>query len=438
MEIDIKKLGINGEGIGYYNKKPIFVIGALPGEKVDIDIIDDNIRYSNAKLNKVISKSDKREKPFCPYYEDCGGCSIQHLNYEESLKLKRDIVIESIKKYTRINPYSFEIKKMIPSSMQKAYRNKSSLRVKNSLMGIYKINTNDLVCIDDCPIHNNEINIVNKKIVELMKKYDIKGYNQKNKSGCIRYVVTRIAVATNEIQVTLILGAQCEIKKFLEEIFNIQNVVSVYTDFNNIKKTKEIFGRKLRLEYGKERITERLMKFSFSLLPNAFFQLNPTQTIRLYDEVKKAAKLSGKEKVLDAFCGVGTIGIWAANNALKVLGIDSNKEAIKNARENADINKINNIEFLSADISIALTEENKFDPDVIIVDPPRVGLGDFTEILLKFNAKRIVYVSCNPSTLAKDLNLLYKKYKIKYIQPIDMFPYTAHIENVVLLEIITD
>ena len=432
LELEVKKLGINGEGIAYHNKKIVFIEGALPNERVEAEIIEETETYIKAKLIGFFERSSKRVEPFCMHYGECGGCSLQHLEYNETLVQKRQLVIEAISKYTKINPKSFEIKPTIGMDDPYHYRNKSSLPVKfldKTVYGIYKPNTNHLVAISECEIQYNDINNVNNRIAELMDKHGVKPF-MKNK-GTVKYIVVRQSLSTSEIQVTLILGeTKTDVSELAKEISQIKNVVSVYTDINK-ERRKEIFGNKLKKHVGKATIKENLGKYVFSLLPNAFFQLNPKQTVVLYDEIKKAAKLSRTEVVLDAYCGVGTIGIWVSSLAKEVIGIENNKESIVSAGFNAENNKIKNIKFIHGD---CLEEvDNIENIDVVLVDPPRVGLQEFSKKILEIRPKRIVYTSCNPSTLAKDLEVLSEKYKIQYIQPIDMFPFTSHVETVVLI-----
>ena len=436
IEIKINKLGINGEGIGYYNKKICFVPNALPNEVVKAEIVKDNEKFLDCKLIEIITNSNDRVIPKCKYYEACGGCSLMHLNYEKSLEFKRELIIESIKKYTNLNPYSFEIKKVIGMENPYHYRNKSQLpyqKNKSVVYGIYKANSNILVPITNCLVQREALNDANFHISRLMDKHHILPYDKKSRKGCVRYVVVRESIKTNEMQVTFILeNNKTDLSKFIEDVLKIENVVSVYTDINSNLKSNDIFGNKLTKIKGENTIKEGLGDFHFSLLPNAFFQLNPVQTVKLYDCIKKASKLSGKEVVFDAYCGVGTIGIWVAKNALEVIGVETNKEAITSANYNAINNKIKNITFICDDVAkqYKMIAKQK-NIDVLLLDPPRTGLGsEMCDLILEHLPKRVVYTSCNISTFAKDLNVLSKKYNVKYIQPVDMFPQTAHVECV--------
>lgn len=441
VEVTIKKYGINGEGIGYINRLAIFVPNALIDETVKVRITKIEDKYSEAEIVSYINKSKDRVEPFCPNYGLCGGCQLQHLGYNKTLELKRDLIIESISKYTTLNPKSFEIKKTIGMDNPKGYRNKSALPVrfdgKKSVVGIYKANSNRLIPLTTCPIQNDKINEINNMVLKYMDELNVLPYDSKKNIGSIRYIVTRIGLNTNEVQITLVLGNKClKLEELVKKISTIPNVKSVYTDYNHDPKSPLIFNNKIRKQFGNDTITEKLGNFKFVLKPNAFFQLNPIMTEKLYDEVKKASKLSMKEKVLDAYCGVGTIGIWVSKLAKEVIGIEANKEAIENALDNVSANKIKNVKFINGEVMNELPKlvENGWEPDVILLDPPRTGLGvDLCNLLLKTEPKRIVYVSCNPSTMAKDINYLSTRYNVNYIQPLDMFPYTARVECIVQL-----
>ena len=422
LELKIEKLGINGEGISFNERKTIFVDNAIPGEIVSVKIIDIKDKLIYAKLLKIIKESPFRVKPFCKYYDRCGGCQIQHIDYCKGLDYKRDILLESLKRYSGLNYHTFEIRKMIESNKDH-YRNKSQLpyNKKNNNLCLYQKDSNKLIDIDKCPIQNEIINTVNNEILKVINKYNLNEY--------INYVVSRV-VYNNEVQVTLIINKDLDLSYISKDILNIENVKSFYTDYNK----DGIFNNKLKYISGKKVLTDKLENIKYNLLPNSFFQLNPNQAINLYNIVKKVAKLSNTEIILDAFCGVGSISLWLAKNCLKVVGIDNNKEAIINANENKKLNKINNVEFICGDVSTVINtnyKDTKF--DIIVCDPPRVGLQNFVYDILKIKPKRFIYVSCNPSTLAKDLKILSSLYKVNLITPVDMFPQTSHVETVALL-----
>ena len=441
--LDIKRLGINGEGIGYYKKQAIFVNDALPKENVLVKITKTFKGYALAELLEIKTPSPNRVVPFCPYYTKCGGCSLQHVDYKTQGELKRDILMESITRYTKLNPRSFEVKPTILMNKPYNYRAKVSLPIKNGIhgtvFGLYAPNSEKFIRIKNCGVQNEQINAIMEEVTKALDKLAITAYDGKSKKGHVRYVVCRSSEYTNEVQVTFILAKELKnISELAKEVMKNKAIVSVYYSINNDTDDVSIFGDNLVKVDGKDCIVEKIGDYYYNLLPNSFFQLNPTQAKVLYDEVKKAAKLSFKENVLDAFCGVGSIGIYLAKWSKEVVGVESNKQAILNAKENAEKNKIKNIRFIEGNATNVLPYlvKDNFIPDVMVFDPPRTGMTpEIKQAIIKSLPKRIVYVSCNPASLAKDLAVLTEKYDVKYIQPIDMFPFSSHVECVCTLSL---
>lgn len=441
--LDIKRIGINGEGIGYYKKLAVFVDGVLPKENVLVKITKVTKGYATAELLELKVPSKDRVEHFCPYYTKCGGCSLQHVSYEASGDIKREILMESITRYTKINPRSFEVKPTILMQNPKNYRAKVNLPAKNGMhgavFGLYAPNSEKFIRIKGCDVQSEDINNLMDEVAKAMDKFAVKAFDPKNKKGSVRYLVARSSVYSKEIQVTLIVTKEVPtMKELAEEIMKNKKVTSVYYSINTNLEDASIFGKEIIKVAGKDSIKEKIGDYYYNLLPNSFFQLNPVQAKVLYDEVKKASKLSFKENVLDAYCGVGSIGIYLAKWAKEVVGVESNKQAVLNAKENATMNKIKNIRFIEGNASNVLPYlvKDHFIPDVMVFDPPRTGMTpDIKEAINKCLPKRIVYVSCNPASLAKDLAELTLKYQVKYIQPIDMFPFTSHVESVCCLEL---
>ncbi len=439
--LDIKRLGINGEGIGFYNKLAIFVKDAIPGEGIEVEVTKVLPNMAYAKALTIKNKSNARVLPECPYYSRCGACQVMHIDYQKMGEFKRDAVIEAIKRYTKINPKSFEIKQTILAQEPYHYRNKATLVVRKdkgmNAISMIEEGTNRSFAVDSCLVQDELINKINQKIIELSNELKIKTLGDDNYSW--RYLVTRVTKTTRESLVCLVVYKyDDEIKNFAKKILESKICDSLYININNDSKTHEIFGTDTIHIGGKNSVIEMIGKYKFNIYPTTFFQLNTKQTEVLYERVKKAAKLTHQERVLDAYCGVGTIASYLANVSKEVIGIEYNKESIVAAKENLKLNKIKNISFYQGDTAKLLLELIKKDInfDVAVFDPPRTGLGkDIIDTLLKTNIKRIVYVSCNPATLAKDLALLTEKYNIRYIEPIDMFPNTSHVESVTLLDL---
>ncbi|WP_419392923.1 23S rRNA (uracil(1939)-C(5))-methyltransferase RlmD [Cytobacillus praedii] len=440
--LTIKRLGINGEGVGYFKKQVVFVPGALPGEEVVVEATKVHPKFSEAKIKKIRKQSEFRVKPPCPIYEECGGCQLQHLRYDQQLKEKRDIVIQALERHTKLDPSKLEIKETIGMEDPWSYRNKSQFQVGfrdgKVLAGLYGMNSHRLINIEQCAVQHPQTNKATKTVKRILQDLKIPIYNEKSKKGLIRTIVARVGIQTGELQIVLITTKKelpkreliiQEIKKRLPEVKSIiQNI--------NGQKTSLIFGDETVNLEGSDFIQETLGDLQFELSARTFFQLNPEQTVKLYNEVKKLASLTGTEKVADAYCGVGTIGLWVADGAAEIRGMDIIPESIEDAKKNAARHGIKHAKYVTGKAEILLPKWVKegWKPDVIIVDPPRTGLDEqLLKTILKVKPKKVVYVSCNPSTLAKDINVLNRSYKVEMMQPVDMFPQTSHVECVTQL-----
>ncbi|MFL6558950.1 MAG: 23S rRNA (uracil(1939)-C(5))-methyltransferase RlmD, partial [Bacillus sp. (in: firmicutes)] len=440
--LTIKRLGINGEGVGYFKKQVVFVPGALPGEEVVVEATKINPRFAEAKIKKIRIKSPHRVLPLCPVYDQCGGCQLQHLKYHQQLKEKRDIVIQSLERHTKVNVNTLDIRETIGMEDPWGYRNKSSFQVKaidgKVLAGLYGLNSHQLINIDECAVQHAQTNEATAVIKRILEELKIPIYNEKSRKGIIRTIVTRVGIQTGELQIVLIT-TQKELPKVDTIIQEIQkrlpSVKSIVQNING-QKTSLIFGEETLPLAGEDFIQETLGDLQFELSARTFFQLNPVQTVKLYNEVKKAAALTGQEKVVDAYCGVGTIGLWLADQAGEVRGMDVIAESIEDAKKNAKRHGFTNTKYVPGKAEEVLPKWVKkgWKPDVIVVDPPRTGLdAQLIQMVLQAEPKKLIYISCNPSTLAKDIQTLSTKYEVKYIQPVDMFPHTAHVECCSLL-----
>ena len=440
MTLTIKSLGINGEGIGYFKRKIVFVDKALPGEVIHAQVTEVKEKYATARLLKVVEKSPARTKAPCPVYEECGGCSLQHMDYKAQLASKQELVIESLRKYARLeNP---PVAPTIGMDNPWGYRNKAQFQVGKRdgklVAGLYQTGTHQLVDLETCQVQHEATTAIVRTAKQIIQKLGIPVYEERKRTGVIRTVVARVAFATGETQLTLVTATR-EIPRVKELILELRTqlpeLVSIVQNVN-AQKTSVIFGETTRELWGRPYIAEKLGELSFDLSARAFFQLNPEQTHKLYDEVKKAAGLTGSELLLDLYCGTGTISLWLAPFAREVRGIELIPEAVEDARKNAERNQATNAQFHvgRAEVFMPQWAKQGVKPDVVVVDPPRTGLDDaLIRSLLEVTPKKIVYVSCNPSTLAKDIGKLLSRYELKHVQPVDMFPHTAHVEAVTLL-----
>lgn len=397
MEYLITDLNHLGQGITRIDNKITFVPKTVSGDIINLEIIKSHKNYNEAKLLKIVKPSPDRIEYKCPYYNKCGGCNIANLEYTNQLKYKKEKVINIFKKYNKIdiNPT------IIASDEILHYRNKITLQY-NEKLGLYEEKTHNIIEIQECLLMPQKVN----DIIKLLNKY--------NYNTSLQKIVIRII--NNQVMINIIAK---DIPKSLIEI--LKNLdVSVYHN------SKYISGNKV--------LIETLNNYKFSILPDSFFQINKKQTINLYNQIVEYANPQKEDKVLDLYCGVGTIGIYLSKYCKEVLGIEINKSSIENANINKKLNNVENISFIEADVSKVLSM--KYKADIIIVDPPRSGLDKNTiETLIKINPKKIVYVSCDPITLSRDINLLKNNYILKDIKLYDMFPETYHVESVAMMVI---
>lgn len=439
--LDIKRLGINGEGIGFYKKMVVFVKNAIPGEGVNVRVTELKNNMAFAEVIEYKHKAEYRNEGINP--DDYVGLSCVHIKYDKMLEFKKELLMESLTKYSGLNPRSFQVNDVIASPKVNGYRNRSLLPVKfgrdmHMHVCMIKPNSNELVEISKTIDQDPLIDELNEKILKETEVLRVKAYNEKYDDGILRYISIRVN-EKNEAMVTFICKEDNDIIHTLaKKVIKFDNVVSVYLNINSKKDPGLLFGDKLILLEGKENIFITLDKIKYQVYPKTFFQLNTMQAKNMFDLVKKACKLSFKERVLDAYCGVGAISLYLAHNAKEVIGIEYSKDSIEAAKKNAEINNIKNASFYQGDAGeVMLQRINSGEVfDVLVVDPPRQGLDDkFINAVLKSNIKRVVYVSCNPQTLAKNLSRLKEKYDVRYITPLDMFPNTPLVEAVCQLSL---
>ncbi len=439
--ITIKRLGINGEGIGYYRKKIIFIPGALPSEVVVAKIIKEYPRYIDAELVRIKEKSPDRIAFPNNVDPAIGGLELAHLAYPKQLEFKRDNVLEALKKYHPRGYNKYKVKKTIPAPEEWHYRNKAQYQIEQNhgqiSLGLFAPNSHQLFDLPEMPTQNKDTQETERKIKNLVEKMHIKIADPYRHFDGLKTIVVRQAHATREIQVTLITVGHSikSLNQLAQEIMQLPNVVSVYqneTDWRN----PQVWGNKTTKLAGKNQITDEILGKKFALSPRAFFQLNPVQTITLYSRALKFLDLTPEETLIDAYSGVGTLGILAADQVKQVIGIETIPEAVADANHNVELNHIKNANYIQGSVEKILPElaNNGVPIDALIVDPPRTGLAkSLIKTLLKVKPKTFVYISCNPSTLAQDLVLLSEAYNVRLIENVDMLPQTPRCECVVKL-----
>ena len=395
MEVKIEKLDNFGRGITYINNKICFVENALPNELVEIEIIKENKKLIEAKTIKIINPIDYRVNSICPYYEKCGGCNFGNIKYEKELKYKTNKVKDLITKYTGLN----NVVKDISYVNEYSYRNKVILHGKNNQLGLYEEKSNKIVEIDKCLLVNSKIN----ELINILKEENIS--------------IEEALIKTSNDEKQVLVSIKGQIKN-IDRLKNNCNVLIIND----------------KLETSESSIITNIGKYKFYESEKSFFQINKDLTEKLYDEALNVVKEVNPNRLLDLYCGTGTIGIYVSEYAKEIIGIDYNKSNILDANKNKKLNNLNNIEFICDKVENQIEKFKEI--DMIIVDPPRKGLDQKTiDYLKQIKAKYIVYISCDPVTFARDLKELKDVYDIEYIKPYNMFPKTYHVENIAKLKL---
>ena len=439
--ITIKRLGINGEGIGYYKKKIIFIPGALPDEVVVAKIVKSYPHYIQGELVRIKEKSPDRVDFPEGVDPEIGGLELVHLSYDKQLEFKKNNMLESLRKYHPRNYNKYKVKNTIAAPDPWHYRNKAQYQIEKDhgqlKLGLFAPNSHRLIDLPKMPTQSEDTQKTERKIKVLIEKLHVPVANYRRHLPGIKTVVVRQSEATKEIQVTLITIGH-KIKNLIplaKEIMKLDHVVSVYqneTEWQN----PQVWGNKTEKLLGKNQITEEILGKKFALSPRAFFQLNPVQTINLYSEALKYLDLTPDQTLIDAYSGVGTLGILAADRVKQVVGIETIPEAVKDAQHNVELNHIKNADYIQGSVEKVLPElqNSGVAINALIVDPPRTGLAkSLIKTLLRVKPETFVYISCNPSTLAQDLVLLCEAYDVRVIQNVDMLPQTPRCEAIAKL-----
>ncbi|EJT6473306.1 23S rRNA (uracil(1939)-C(5))-methyltransferase RlmD [Clostridium perfringens] len=442
---DIISQGYEGEGIAKIdNKYPIFIEGALKGEKVKVRIVKVNKNFAYGKLMEVLEASEERVNPPCAIYKRCGGCKLQHASYKAQLDFKWDRVKDCVSKIGKLDPSIVKY----PLGMEEPWRYRNKVQLPIGLIngevkiGFFAPRSHDIIDMESCLIQDEIGDKVVKLTREWIEKFNIRPYNvdgEYDEKGIVRHIMIRRGFTTNEVMVVLVTnGEKLPHKEEFVDLMvkNIPGIKSVIQNINS-KKTNVILGLESKTLWGEDTISDYIGDFRFNISPLSFFQVNPTQTEVLYGKALEYANLTGNEEVFDAYCGTGTITLFLSQKAKKVYGVEIIPQAIDNAWINAKENKVENVEFFVGESEVVIPDliNKGLKADVVVVDPPRKGCDKkLLDAITNIDAKKIVYVSCDPSTLGRDLKVLEDNgYKTLEVQPVDMFPNTAHIENVALL-----
>jgi len=431
-----------GHGVVKIDRYPIFIPNTLIDEKIEYKVIKVKKNFAIGKLIKVITESDARVEPPCIYYYKCGGCQLQHMSYQAQLNMKKEQVVNLFHRKAKFT--NTVIKDTVGMEDPWRYRNKSQIPVglskdQQPIMGFYRQRSHDIIDMESCLIQDQQHQQVMNDLKQLISELNISVYNEKTKKGLLRHLVVRTGHYTNQLMIILVTNG----KAFKQAESLVDALVRKYPNVTSIKQnindahSNVIMGPQSITLYGEEEIEDQLSEVTFNISDQSFYQINSHQTEKLYQQALDYAQLTGDEIVLDTYCGIGTIAIYMDENARHVYGVEVVPSAINDANQNATKNQLENTTFVcgKAEEVILKWKAEGIRPDVVMVDPPRKGCDEtFLETILELNPKRIVYISCNPSTQQRDAHILNHQYDLKEITPVDMFPQTTHIETVALFE----
>ena len=448
--LKIDDLGNHGEGIGHIEGYALFVKGALPGETIRARVMKCKKNYGFARMMEVLQSPDAgRVEPRCPVAGRCGGCTLQHLSYEKQLAYKNKKVMDCLVRLGGVDADMVEWLPILGMKDPWHYRNKAQFPIrmqKNDqgesypAAGFYAGHTHSIIPVTDCAIQHPCMRAILESVLSWMQGQHITAYDETTRRGLVRHVYIRRACHTGEIMVCLVLSSreisEGQSRTLVDELTQLQGIASIFLNINP-QQTNVILGKEMQLLWGKRYIEDRIGEVCYHISPQSFYQVNPLQTEKLYQTALEFADLSGEETVWDLYCGIGTISLFLAKKAKKVYGVEIVPEAIEDARENVRLNGISNVEFMcGAAEEVVGSDQSRTAAgavDVIVVDPPRKGCdAALLDTMVQMAPERIVYVSCDPATLARDVKVLGGKgYVVKKVRAVDMFPQGGHVETIV-------
>ena len=441
--VDIIDNGFQGEGIAKIDGFTIFIPNAIKGEKIKILIVKVLASHAFGKIIEIIKQSDHREESDCTTYKRCGGCSLRHIKYNETLKIKQNAV-QSLVNKTLEN--KLKVEETLGMDKPYHYRNKAQYPIGlnkegKPVIGVFANRTHEIIPIETCYIQNKQSEEIAKYIFNFLVNHKIKVYDEKSGKGLVRHIVTKIGIKTNEVMCIIVInGNELPYEDILvnELTHKFENIKSIIKNINT-KNTNVILGNENINLYGNGYIKDILGDFIFKISPMSFYQVNPVQAEKLYNIGVELADINKNDIVFDLYCGIGTISLFMSKFAKEVYGVEIVDEAIVAAKENACINNVTNTKFIAGDVEKVLDDlvnVKKIIPDIIMLDPPRRGLDNTSiENIRKVSLKKVIYISCNPATLVRDLSKLEDKYNVKSIKPVDMFPFTSSVECCAVLEL---
>ena len=444
--VEIIDNGYEGEGIAKIDNFTIFIPGSIKGEKVRILIVKVLTSHAFGKILEIIDKAEERQNADCTTYKRCGGCNLRHIKYEETLRMKQNAV-QSLVNKTLEN--KLQVQETVGMENPFHYRNKAQYPLGigkdgQPIIGVFANRTHEVIPMEKCLIQNPKSEEIAKFILEFINQNNISIYNEKTRKGLFRHIVIKVGIKTNQIMCILVVNGKSIPKEeqLINELTRKFSQINTIVKNINTKNTNVILGQENINLYGNGYIEDKLGEYTFKISPLSFYQVNPIQAEKLYNIGVEMAQISKEDTVFDLYCGIGTISLFMAKYAKKVYGIEIVEEAVDAAKENALLNGVNNTEFFAGDVEIVLDKlinKQGVKADIVMFDPPRKGLDkNSINNILKIKPKKIVYISCNPATLVRDLADFEEMYDVKTIIPVDMFPWTSHVECVSVLELKKD
>lgn len=442
-DVTFEDLTHEGAGVAKVDGFPIFVENALPDERAKIKVIKVKKGFAFGRLIETYEQSKHRTNAPCPIYSQCGGCQLQHLSYEGQLDFKKKQVERVLTRIGKLDLTKVYVHPTLGMNDPWNYRNKAQVpigeREGGLVAGFYQKRSHDIIDMERCLIQQAENDDIVQAVKSICETYGIRAYNEEKHKGWLRHIMVRYGLVTKEMMVVFVSKTADFPHKndiITEITTQFPQVKSIVQNINN-KRTNVIFGDETKVLWGEEYIYDKIGDVKFAISARSFYQVNPKQTKVLYDKALEYAGLTGKESVIDAYCGIGTISLFLAQKAKRVFGVEIVPEAIEDAMRNAELNGITNAEFAVGEAEVVIPEwyEQGNAADVIVVDPPRKGCDEaLLKTIIDMKPKRVVYVSCNPGTLARDLQVLeLGGYETVEVQPVDMFPHTTHVEVIVRL-----